>query len=139
MELLSQLSRLAARRQRGAVLVEAAISAPLLIMAALGMMQFALFYHAQTVVQGATQDGARTAAGDGATIDDGVRHTQELLDATLGQAATVTIQGRDLGNVVTIEARGQLHLIIPWVADATLPLQADATMSKERFRVGPSS
>ncbi|MDE3075994.1 MAG: pilus assembly protein [Chloroflexota bacterium] len=128
-----------AARQRGAVLVEAAITFPLLLMAAMGLMQFALFYHAQTVVAGATQDGARTAAADGATVDDGVHHAQELLTATLGQTATVTVQGRDLGNVVTIAARGQLHMVIPWVADATLPLQADAVMSKERFRVGPSS
>ena len=137
--LLPKIRAIGAARHRGAVLVEAAITFPLLMMAAVGLMQFALFYHAQTVVAGAAQDGARTAAADGATIDDGVRHTQELLDATLGQTATVTIQGRDLGNVVTIAAHGQMHMIIPWVADATLPLQADATMSKERFRVGPSS
>ena len=45
--------------------------------------------------------------------------------------------GRATGGTVVIEARGSLRLIIPWVADAGLPLRARAVSQQEAFRVGP--
>ena len=57
-------TRALARGQRGQALVETAIAFPLLLIAALGLVQFALFYHAQNVVTGAVQEGARVAAAE---------------------------------------------------------------------------
>lgn len=128
------------RTERGQALVEAAIAFPLLLLVAIALVQFALFVYAQNVVTGAVQDGARVAAADGSTVADGVTRTQTLLGAGLGQsAAAVSVQGSAGTGVVTIQARGRLRTIIPWVADASLPLEAQAVMSKERFRVGPGS
>ena len=45
--------------QRGSAMVESAITFPVLLMVGLGLVQFALFYHAENVVTGAVQDGAR--------------------------------------------------------------------------------
>ena len=43
-------------------MLEAAVAFPVLLMVAIGLVQFALFAHAQNVVTGAVQDGARVAA-----------------------------------------------------------------------------
>ncbi len=126
--------------ERGQSTLEVAIAFPVLLMVALGLLQFALFYHAQNVVTGAVQDGARVAATEGRSLDDGVAVARSLLGAGLGQSAdAVNIRGIDGGDAVAIEARGSLHTIIPWVADATLPLWARSVVSKEQFRVGPGS
>jgi len=126
------------RGERGQALVETAIAFPVLLIVALVLVQFALFYQAEGVVTGAVQDGARTAAAQNSTLGDGVAHTQALLQAGLGRdAGQVAVQGNDGGSTVTIQAQGRLQLIIPWIGAASLPLQARSTISKERFRVGP--
>ncbi|MGD9891047.1 MAG: TadE/TadG family type IV pilus assembly protein [Dehalococcoidia bacterium] len=125
--------------QPGQALVEAALAFPLLLLVALGLVQFALFAHAQHVVTGAAQDGARVAAAEDGTVEDGVAHAQAVLRAGLGRSAEeVTVQGVGDGESVAIEARGRLRMIIPWVADATLPLEARSMITKERFRAGPA-
>lgn len=132
-------ARASRTQEAGQATVEAALAFPLLLVLALGLTQFALFYHAQTVVTGAVQDGARVAAAADRSVADGVAHAQALLNAGLGRAAAdVTLEGTDGGYAVAVEARGRLHTIIPWVADATLPLWARSVASKEKFRVGPS-
>ncbi len=118
-------------------MVEVAVAFPLLLMVALGLLQFALFYHAQNVVTGAVQDGARVAAAEDRTLEDGVVVARALLGAGLGQSAgRVTVRAIDRGDAIALEAQGSLRMIIPWVADATLPLWARSVVSKERFRVG---
>ena len=119
-------------------MVETAIVFPLLLLVTIGLVQFALFFHAQNVVMGAVQDGARVAAVEGRPVSEGVAHTQALLRAGLGPSVSlVSVQGTDTGDVVIVEAQGRLQLIIPWVGDGALPLHARAIVSKERFRGGP--
>jgi Flp pilus assembly protein TadG len=126
------------RGEHGQALIETAIAFPVLLIVALVLVQFALFYQAEGVVTGAVQDGARLAAAQDSTLGDGVTHTRALLQAGLGRdAGQVTVQGSDGGSTVTIQAQGRLQLIIPWIGGASLPLQARSTISKERFRVGP--
>ena len=63
-------------------------------MVALALVQFALFAHAQNVVTGAVQDGARDAAGAGGTPQRGVAHTRALIHAGLGaEASAVEVSG----------------------------------------------
>lgn len=124
--------------ESGQALVETAIAFPILLLIALVLVQFALFYEAESVVTGSVQDGARVAAAEGGTVGDGVTHAEAVLRAGLGHsAAGVTVQGSDGGAVVMIEARGQLRLILPWPGGGSLPLEARAIMSKERFRAAP--
>lgn len=132
-------ARAAGGSERGQAMVEAAVAFPLLLLVAIGLVQFALFAHASNVVMGAVQDGARVAASGDRTLHDGVAHAQALLQAGLGRSAgDVALSAADRGEVVVVEAQGRLRTIIPWVADASLPLNARAVMSKEHFRVGPS-
>jgi hypothetical protein len=123
---------------RGQVLAETAIALPVLLMAAIGLVQFALYYHAQNVVTVAVQDGARLAAAEDRALGDGVAHAEVLLRAGLGPSAQrVAVEGSDERGAVTLRAQGRLRTVIPWVADAALPLTARATVSKEQFRAGP--
>lgn len=125
------------RRGAGQAMLEAAIAFPVLLMVAIGLVQFALFAHAQNVVTGAVQDGARVAAADGRTVSDGISRAQDLLRAGLGRSASeVQIQGNEEGQVVVVQANGSLRTIIPWVGEATLPLQSRAVVAKEKFRAG---
>lgn len=127
------------RRTSGQAMVETAVAFPLLIMVALGLIQFALFVHAENVVTGAVQDGARVAAETNRSLADGVGDTRTILQAGLGPTASrISVQGRNDGEMVTIVASGGLPTIIPWVANVTLPLYAQASMSKEGFRAGPN-
>lgn len=124
-------------RQPGQALVEGAIAFVLLTMVALALVQFALFVHAQNVVTGAVQDGARAAAGQGGTPERGVAHARALILAGLGaEAGAVEVSGAASGGTVVVEARGSLRLLIPWVGDARVPLRARAVAQKEGFRVG---
>ncbi len=133
------LAALGGRLTRGSAMIESALSLPIVLMVTIGLVQFAVYYHAQNVFTGAVQDGARVAASADGTLQDGVNHTNELLQAGIGQTATnVNVQGLDGQDEIAIQATGHLRLLIPWVADATLPLDARAVMSKEHFRVGPA-
>lgn len=119
-------------------MVESALALPLLLLVAIGLVQFALFAHAQQVVTAAVQEGARVAASESRTLAEGVAQAQTLLRAGLGRSAeTVTVQGSDDGLVVVIGAQGQLRAMIPWAADVWLPLSAQAAMHKEGFHAGP--
>lgn len=126
------------REETGQAMLEAAVVFPLLVLVAVALVQFALFYHARAVVTGAAQDGARVAAAVDATVADGVARSLTLLRAGLGPTAEkVEVQGADLGDAIVVRVEGRLPTIIPWVADASLPLSAQVVMSKERFRGGP--
>lgn len=134
---LSLRSRCSLKCDRGQALVEVAITFPVLLLVALGILQLALFAHAQHVVTGAVQDGARVAAAADRTTADGVRHAGSLLGAGLGQAASdVAVTGTEGRDTVTLVAQGRLRTIIPWFGSATLPLGARSSVSKERFHAG---
>ena len=118
------------------MLVEGALAFVLLTVIALVLVQFALFVHAQNVVTGAVQDGARVASAQGATLTAGVEHARVLVRAGLGaDAASVAVTGSTDGDTVTVEARGSLRLIVPWVGEASVPLHARAVAQKEAFHV----
>lgn len=123
--------------ERGDALVETAITLPILLIVALALVQFALYAHASHVVTAAAQEGARTAAAEGATLEEGVAYAQALLRAGLGQTAeTIGLRAVDDGRSVSISATGRLRMVIPWVGDSGLPLSATASLAKERFRAG---
>ncbi len=127
------------RLERGTATLETALSFPIILLIAVGLVQFAIYWHAQDVVTTAVQDGARVAASDGRSLADGVSYAQTLLTAGLGPSAQgVQLKAVDGGDAVSVTAQGQLRLIIPWAADARLPLGAQAIVSKEKFRAGPN-
>ena len=137
------LRRLAAgprllRQHDAATTVEAALVMGLVLIVVFAMIEFALFWHAEHVVEGAVQDGARVASAEDGSLQDGVDRAQVLLRAGLGNsAARVQVTALDGGEKIAIQAQGQWPIGIPSTLSGNLPLQARSVMSKERFRAGP--
>lgn len=79
------------------------------------------------------------AAQEDGTLQDGLDHAVALLRAGLGPSAgqvELAFVETPGGEAVVAQATGSLGLVVPWVADARLPLDARAVARKERFRPG---
>ena len=125
--------------ERGQALVETALAFPVLVLVALVLVQLALYAHARHVVVAAVQDGAQVAAQEDGTLQDGLDHAVALLRSGLGPSAgrvELAFAESPGGEAVVAQATGSLGLVIPWVTDARLPLDARAVARKERFRPG---
>src|SRR5712691_7310297 len=88
--------RPARRRVRAQSIVEVAVVFPLLILAGVGVIQFALWMHAEGVVTAAVQDGARAASSETGSLADGQTVAATLLRDGLGPTALLV-------NVVSTE------------------------------------
>jgi Flp pilus assembly protein TadG len=123
------------KRERGSVALELAVVAPVLMLLVLGLLQFALWYHAQNVVQTAAQEGARVAAAEEGTAEAGRARALEVLHDGLGQGATsedaVASLDPDLAHV-TVSAEMLGLLPIPGLSSFTL--SSESTAFRERFR-----
>ncbi len=126
--------RPARRRVRAQSIVEVAVTFPLLILAGVGVIQFALWMHAEGVVTAAVQDGARVASTEAGTLADGHAVAAALLHDGLGPSAPlVNVVSTEDAAAVRFEAAGNLPAIFPWGPVTTVPLHATALMAKDRF------
>jgi len=134
-------------------MVETAVAFPLLILVAIGLVQFAVVVHDHNVVEAAVQEGARVAAADtGGTLDAGLdagtQHAQDLLRAGLGRHVhdvTLDTNG-STQDVVHLRARGSVVTILPWfdprrggLTHLDVPLDVTATLEREHFRPSPAT
>ncbi len=111
------------RDESGASTVELAIALPVLLIALLGAVQFALVQHAENVAATAAAEGSRIAAADGGSLTDGATRTQSVLQAGLGATSgAFTVTTEDRGDVVVTQARGTYPLFIPWVTRLAIPI-----------------
>jgi Flp pilus assembly protein TadG len=118
-------------------LVEFALVLPLIVILSLGTLQLVLYAHARDVVTSSVQEGARLAAEDGRALDEGYARAQALMDAGLGQSVdAVQIDGTSAPDLVDVRIDAQLRPILPLVLVASLPLHAEAWVTRERFRPG---
>lgn len=121
--------------RQGQGTIEFAIVSAVILLLFVAAIQIGIVLHARTVLAGAVQDGARVASARHGTADEGVSRTQQLLVASLGAAGRdAAVSGYDNGDVVSIEARMEWALIIPWINNGRLPLRARTTIIKETFR-----
>src|SRR4030042_1636464 len=75
------------RGEQGQTMVELALVLPVLLAILIGVVQFALVYHAKDVATTAAQEGARLAAAEGRTPTEGAARAREVLDSGLGRRA----------------------------------------------------
>jgi len=126
------------RDQSGVSTVEAALVLPLLFMALIGVVQFALVHHARTVAETAAIEGARLAAAEGYSLEDGASRTRDVLEAGLGgTGAAFVVEVDASGEVVVTRASGEYRLFIPWVTSLSVPVEAQAEVWREGFRGDP--
>lgn len=112
-------------------MVEFALVAPLAVMVALAVAQFALFLFERNVVMGSLSEGARVAAASGRTVADGERAADNLLREALGGriALAVPVRGAVESGLVVLRADATLPSFVPGVPG--LEVHMTAAMHKE--------
>jgi len=119
-------------------MVEMAIALPVLLAVLLGIVQFALVYHARDVATTASQEGARLAAAEGRTPAEGAARARDVLQSGLGRTGSgFTVTAQDTGESMVVRSEGDYPLIIPFVIGRSIPIKAQAEVRKEEFRNGP--
>ncbi|HWO73761.1 MAG TPA: TadE/TadG family type IV pilus assembly protein [Dehalococcoidia bacterium] len=127
-----------AKDERGQTMVELAIVMPVVLIVLIGVVQFALVYHAKNVAATAAQEGARLAAAEDRTAAEGAERAREVLRSGLGKkGAEFGVTAEDGEETVVVRAEGDYPLIIPWVTGNTIPIVASSEVRKEGFRSGP--
>ena len=120
------------RSEQGEAFVETALVGLVVMVLALGLIQFGLWYHAQHVVLGAAQEGAHEAALDGATTSAGRVRATELARAGLGSLSEdVSVSSTATADVATVSVEAHMAPIVTFLPAITL--QAEGRALRERF------
>jgi Flp pilus assembly protein TadG len=124
--------------ERGQSMVEFALALPVLLLILIGVVQFALVYHARDVASTAVQEGARLAAAEGRTPAEGETRAHEVLESGLGPSASgFSVTAQNTGETMVVQTEGDYPLFIPWVTGRSIPIEARAEVWREGFRSGP--
>jgi len=131
------------RAHRGQLLVEVAIVFPLLVFVALGLVQFALYYHVHNVVETGVQEAARTAAARDGTFARGEARGEAVIAAGFKASTPVQVNMSWVGDdqdVVQAQASTSYPTFFPafsfnsGLTRLQLPINVTARLYKERFR-----
>lgn len=130
------------RGQRGQAMVEVAVAFPLLVVVALGLVQFALYFHARNVVETAVLEAARTAAARGNPTSVGEQRGNDLAAAGWRSPEKVVVHVRLIedGEVVEAWTNARYPTFFPAFSFSrgldrvTLPIDVTVHLFKERFR-----
>src|ERR1700682_3433745 len=111
------------RRAAAQALVESALVLPLVIMLSLGVLPVVLYAHARDVLTTAVQEGARLAAEDGRSLDEGYARAEALVTAGLGTSVEpVRLDGSLDGESVALGVDANLRPILPLPLIQGLPI-----------------
>ena len=136
------------RRERGAALVEAAITVPIILLISVGIFEFGRAYQTWQVLTNAAREGARLAVINGSTDADVTTRVRNYMTAgQLSNAATagvtinraVALTGSDTASQITINYPFQfmvlnpvIRLITPSSTTGTpITMQSSALMRNE--------
>jgi Flp pilus assembly protein TadG len=127
-------------RERGAALIEAAVTIPMILLISVGIFEFGRAYQTQQVLTNASREGARLAVLEGPTDADVRARVQSYLTggglATLADAnivinRTVPLSGSATASQVTVNYPFQFMVLNPVVrlVSPTSTAGAPITMS----------
>lgn len=136
------------RSQKGAALLEAAITIPIILLIAVGIFEFGRAYQTWQVLTNAAREGARLAVINGSTdaaVTTTVRNYMQSGDldnyatATVTITRTVPLTGTDTGSQVQINYPFQFMVLQPVIQLVTpasttgqpITMQATALMRNE--------
>ena len=120
------------RAEDGQAFVETAVVGLVVMLLALGLLQFGLWYHGQHVVLGAAQEGSHAAALDGSDAADGRARAMELVRAGLGSLVDgVSVSSSANDRVATTLVEARVAPLIPFFP--ALTLRAEGRAFRERF------
>lgn len=117
--------------EAGAAVVEFVLVSAVAVVLAMSLAQLGLFLWERNALMGSLSEGARVAATEGRTVDDGRRVATELLRRSAGGrvADAVPIEGTETAGVVVLRAEGTLPSFVPGVPG--LPVRMAARMHEE--------
>jgi Flp pilus assembly protein TadG len=115
----------------GSAVVEFVLVSAVAVVLTMSLAQLGLFLWERNAVMGSLSEGARVAATEGRTVDDGRRVAAELLRRSAGGrvADAVPIHGTQTAGVVVLRAEGTLPSFVPGVPG--LPVRMTARMHEE--------
>ena len=115
----------------GAAVVEFVLVSAVAVALTMALAQLGLFLWERNALMGSLSEGARVAATEGRTVDDGRRVASELLRRSVGGrvADAVLIHGTETAGVVVLRAEGTLPSFVPGVPG--LPVGMTAQMHEE--------
>ena len=115
----------------GSAVVEFVLVSAVAVVLAMSLAQLGLFLWERNALMGLLSEGARVAATEGRTVEDGRRVATELLRRSAGGrvADAVPIQGTQTAGVVVLRAEGTLPSFVPGVPG--LPVRMTARMHEE--------
>ena len=104
-----------ARDETGAATASFVILFPLLLVMFMALVQWGLYFHAQSLVDAAAQDGGRAARDAGGTPEDGRAVVDQLLADAIGSGLLeqVTVDINDTNGVVRATVRGEVRSLVP--------------------------
>ena len=117
--------------ERGLATLEVALITPVLLLVVLGLVQFALWYHAEQVVTAAAQEAAAQASLLTGSPAAAQQRAQVLLDglSSIARGEQVAVGPPDTGSI-SVSVTARLNGILPGVV--SLPLHATATAHLEK-------
>jgi Flp pilus assembly protein TadG len=117
--------------EAGLATLEVALITPVLLLVVLGLVQFALWYHAEQVVTAAAQEAAAQASLLTGTPAKAQQRAQVLLDglSSIARGTQVAVGPPDTGSI-SVSVTARLNGILPGVV--SLPLHATATAHLEK-------
>jgi Flp pilus assembly protein TadG len=129
-------SRLAcrARDETGSSTASFVVLFPVLIVMFMALVQWGLYFHAQSLVDAAAQDGSRATQDANGTADDGRAVAGQLLGDAKGSGLleNVTVDITDASGTVRATVRGDVRSLVP-LAGFDLRVEGIAEGPKERF------
>ena len=127
------LPRALVRAERGAVSAELVIATPLLLLLIMGVIQFALWEHAEHVATAVAQQGVAVGRLQDETAAAGQQEAQGVLDQLGPSVLTgTTITATRTGAMTTVTVTGHAESIVGLFA---LPVKATAAGATEIFTV----
>jgi len=123
-----------ARDETGSATASFVVLFPVLIVMFMALVQWGLYFHAQSLVDAAAQDGSRATQDAGGTSDDGRAVADQLLsDATgSGLLENVTVDIDDSNGLVRATVRGRVRSLVP-LPGFDLTVEGVSEGAKERF------
>lgn len=123
--------------ERGSLVLEAALVIPVLLLAVLALLQFALWAHTVNVVDDACAYGVREASMLGGSPAAAAGATEGLLQSGLGDySAGFSVQAQDLGSSAAVDVRGVVPILLPLPGAPALPVHAHLERPKEESDAG---
>ncbi len=111
---------------------------PVVLVAVMLVVQFALGYHARQVLAGAAHDGAAAGARPTASPADGAALAGELIEGSAGQLLdTYTVTASVSGDVVTVTATGRVVSLLPFFGSMSVAASGSARLERFDPQGGP--